>query len=80
MAARAELDHVDGLAVGSGHLDLTGFLRGDLTGGMAGGALDYEHRLTSGLSAFGRGEVGRSWGSSGNAMAFDAMAGIRIRW
>lgn len=77
--ASERLDRVDRLAPGSGHLDLNLFGRGDLDGGMAGGALDYEHRVRERLSLFGEAWAGYGWGEQAG-LGYGASAGLRWRW
>ncbi len=77
--ATRQLDRIDRLRVGQGMLEAFAFGRGDFVNGIAGGALDYSHRLSTSLSAFGRGEVGYNWGER-QGLSWEAMAGVRGRW
>ena len=79
LIASARLDRVDALPVGSGHLDLGLFGRGGLAGGLAGGALDYEHHVATRLSLFGEGWAGYGWGNRAG-LGYGASAGLRMRW
>lgn len=74
--AKAELDRVDRMKPGSGRVDLFGFGRGTFGSGVAGGGVDYEHRLTRGWSAFARGELGYGWGESRGGQ-WKALGGLR---
>ena len=78
-AARIELDRIDKLKVGAGMLEAFAFGRGDLRSGIAGGAIEYDHRLSPTVSAFGRGELGYRYGS-GSDLSFKALAGVRWIW
>lgn len=78
-AARTELDRVDELRVGQGMLEAYAFGRGSLSAGTVGGALDYSHRLSEGLSTFAHGELGYSYGDRAG-LGFEALAGLRGRW
>ena len=77
--ARAELDRIDELAVGDGLLEAFAFGRGDLRSGMLGGAMEYGHRVTEGLSIFGRGELGYRYGHD-RGLAWAAVLGGRLRF
>lgn len=77
----AGLDRVDKLPVGSGQLDLTAYLHGNLLGGTAGVSAEYEHRATKNVSVFGQGYVGTSWDRDLNRTAdFGAVGGLRWRF
>jgi len=65
------------LPAGSGRLDLFGYVEKD----KLGGALDYRHHLTEGLSAFAQGWAGAQrdaldrWRTD-----YGALAGLRFQW
>lgn len=73
------LDRVDQLEPGRGRLDLFGFGRGDLDGGVAGAGLKYEHRLDGSLSMWGQGSAGMGWGDQ-KGLNYEALAGLRWRF
>ena len=77
--SNVQLDRVDELDVGAGMLEAFAFGRGTLDAGMVGAGVDYSHRLTRGLSAFARGEVGYSYGSE-SGLGWKALAGLRGRF
>lgn len=66
-------------SVGSGHIDLFGYLRGDTTSGRAGIGVDYEHRIAEELSAFGTANIWGRWGGV-DALEYDLMFGLRGAW
>lgn len=76
---RSKLDRVEKLAPGRGQLDLGAFVRGNSGGGVAGGLLDYEHRINPSTALFGNGAVGYGWGSS-PGLDYEATAGLRMRF
>lgn len=53
------------------------FGRGDLDGGMLGGAVEYGHRVTEDLSIFGRGELGYRYGAD-RGLAWEALLGGKL--
>lgn len=69
---------MDKLPVGSGHLDLTAYLRGDediLRGGVQA---DYEHRVKKNLSVFGRAHFGSVFAfGKGYDLDYGALGGLR---
>lgn len=73
------LDRVSELAVGSGHLDLDIFARGDLAGGLAGGSLSYDHHVREDLSLFGEGWLGYGFGDR-QGFEYGVSAGLRWRF
>lgn len=76
---RTKLDAVEKLAPGRGQLDLGAFVRGNGGGGVAGGALDYQHRLNPSTALFGNGSVGYGWGAT-PGLSYEATAGLRMRF
>jgi hypothetical protein len=74
------LDRVDLLPVGSGQLSAGLFGRGDLTGGLVGGALSYEHRAYEDLSLVGEAWGGYGWGGDQASVSWGASAGLRWRF
>jgi hypothetical protein len=79
LLASKHLDHVDELSVGTGHLDVNLFGRGDLYGGLAGGSVSYDHRIRDDVSLFGEGWAGYGWGDR-TGLEFGASAGMRWRF
>lgn len=75
----AGLDRVDKLKPRSGQVDLFGFGRGDLDGGVAGGGIKYEHHIDGSLSAWGQGTAGMGWGDQ-RGLSYEALAGLRWRF
>ncbi len=75
-ATRA-LDRIDLMPVGTGRLDAFGFMRGDLHGGMAGGAIEYGHRVTRRASLFGRAEAGYRYGPE-SGFEYSGLLGGRV--
>lgn len=71
---------MDALPVGSGRLDLFGFMRGDERGGRAGAAAELAARVTEGLSLFGQGTGFYEWDRAGRRFGYEATAGMRMRW
>lgn len=76
----AGLARAEALAPGHGQVDLLGYLRGSLTAGEAGGAVEAAARISEGWSAFGRGYAGWEWDDAGRRSAFGAVGGLRWRW
>ena len=77
--ANSELDRIDRLRVGQGMLEAYAFGRGDLYGGgEIGGALEYGHRVTHGLSLYGGGEIGYRYGLD-SGLGWQALLGARWR-
>ncbi len=71
------LDEAESLAIGSGMLELKAYAKPT----SVGGAVDYVHRLTDNLSAFGTGYGGLAQDSYGDLRPeWGAMAGMRLRW
>lgn len=67
------------MEVGAGKIEANLFLDGDLSGGMAGAAVDYNHRLSESLSTFVRGYTGYGYGDQ-SGFGYGAMAGLRWRF
>jgi hypothetical protein len=81
IAARASLDAAEQLPVGTGKVDLFSFVKSEGGRTLAGGAVDYQHRIRRNLSAFGRAWVGASWDPrAGRSLEGEATAGIRLTW
>ena len=71
------LDVVGAISPGSGRLDAYGYVNSD----DAGGALDYAHRITDGLSVFARGwGGGRRDGAGLWRTDYGAQGGLRWQW
>ncbi len=68
---------MDALPIGTGHVDLTAYLHGTGGVGSFGGALDYEQRISRGVSAFANGWVGLGWDQAGRGLSYGALAGVR---
>lgn len=80
-AARASLDAVEKLPIGAGRVDLFSFAKLEGRRTTAGAALDYQHRISRNLAAFGRAWVGASWDPlDRRQLAGEATAGIRLAW
>jgi len=77
--AGAALDKLDAGPIG-GHLDLYAGLEGDQGSGWMGAGLDAGAHLSPGVSAFATGRVGEEWDPTGRRLAYDALAGLRVRW
>jgi hypothetical protein len=81
IAAKASLDAVEQLPVGTGKVDLFSFVKSEGGRTIAGGAVDYQHRIRRNLAAFGRAWVGAAWDPAGRReLAGEATAGIRLTW
>ncbi len=79
--ASARLDRVDKLPVGTGQLDLTAYLRGNLVGGRAGLQADYDHRVTKNTSVFTQAWAGTNWSrDTGYDLDYGAIGGLRYRF
>lgn len=65
---------------GAGQLEVFGWLRGDEDEGAAGGAVEYEHRLTEGAAAWARGALGYGWRDTGRGWEYEALGGLRWRF
>lgn len=76
--ARKKLDRIESLKVGAGMLEAYAFGRGDFDSGVAGGAIDYGHRVSKSISLFGHAELGYHYGNS-NGLGYEALAGLRWR-
>lgn len=76
---RTKLDAVDKLEPGRGQLDLGAFVRGWGDNGIAGGMVDYSHRVSKRTSVFGQGTVGYGWGEVAG-LNYQALAGLRMRF
>lgn len=82
--ARKELDRIEQLQPGEGVLESYAFVRGrggpfDFHHGIAGGGLDYSHRISDSWSAFLRGEVGYRYGNN-SGLEYTALGGLRLRF
>lgn len=55
------------------------FVRGLDGTGVAGGVLDYQHRLNPSTALFGQGELGYGWGEA-TGLHYQATAGLRMRF
>lgn len=76
--AQARLDRVDALPVGTGHLDLTAYLRGNTTTLRGGLQADYERRVKKNLSVFGQGWLGTDWArDTGYDLDYGVLGGLR---
>lgn len=75
-----KLSAVEKRKPGTGRIDLFAFGRGDELGHVAGGGLDYEHRLARNLAAFGRGLAGVAWDGGGRGLYYDVLTGVRWSW
>ena len=65
------------LEPGHGKIDLFGYLQPD----RMGGALDYSHRITKSLSAFGQGWAGVARDPFDRWQAdYGALGGVRFQW
>lgn len=67
------------LPVGAGSLQATGFVTGDGDGGLAGGQLRYDHRLSDRFALFGEGHLGYGWGRE-HGLGYGATAGLLWTW
>jgi hypothetical protein len=76
---RRNLDAVDKLEPGRGQLDLGAYVRGYGDTGIAGGLVDYQHRVTPRASVFGQGTIGYGWGET-KGLHYQALAGLRMRF
>lgn len=76
---RSSLDTVEKLASHRGQLDLGAFVRGNGGSGVAGGAIDYEHRVSPSTALFGHGSLGYGWGAT-PGLGYEATAGLRMRF
>lgn len=69
------------MAIGAGALDFGAYLRGNQDLLRAGLDLDYQHRVSRGVSLFGQGWGGvRHEFGAGTELDYGAMAGLRMRW
>ena len=66
--------------VGSGHLEVAGYVRGTREEVEAGIRADLEARLTKSLGLFGTGTVGVASGPAGFTTVYNALFGVRARW
>lgn len=72
-----QLRRAGALAPGHGKIDLFGYLQPD----RLGGALDYSHRITESLSAFGQGWAGLARDPFDRWQAdYGALGGVRLQW
>lgn len=77
----ARLDRVDELPVGTGQLDLSVYLRGNLLEHRAGVQAEYAHRVKKNLSVFGQAWAGTSWTrDTGYDLDYGALGGLRWRF
>lgn len=77
--ASERLDRVDRLDPRSASVDLFGFTRGGLNGGLTGVGLEAEYRATDWLSAFVSGSTGYGWGEQ-RGLTYEALGGLRMRF
>lgn len=68
------------MPVGRGKLELFAFGHGEGATGQAGVGLDLERRQSRDLSLFADGRGGLAWDQTGYRLAWDALAGLRMRW
>lgn len=67
--------------MGSGQLDLTAYLRGNLLGGTAGVQAEYDHRIKKNVSVFGQAWAGTNWSrDTGYDLDYGALGGLRWRF
>jgi hypothetical protein len=78
--AQAALDRVEALPVGHGKVDLAGYLHGNRSVGSVGAVLEYEHRMSTRWSTFGRGWAAYTWAPQDRGSDFGMLGGIRYRW
>jgi hypothetical protein len=72
---------VDELPVGSGQLDLTAYLRGNLLQARGGIQADYDHRVAKNVSVFGQGWLGTTWAQdTGTTADYGVLGGLRWRF
>jgi hypothetical protein len=75
--ADTEMKDVRAMTIGSGRLNLFGFIDGDISGGVGGGGVSYKHRVTKNLSAFLKGTAGLGFGDQHGAQ-YSGLAAVEV--